>query len=40
MSFLKKTILESIKVKQSLIFIEKEIDFAIDIITKKIKNGG
>jgi D-sedoheptulose 7-phosphate isomerase len=40
MSFLKKTILESTKVKQSLIFIEKEINFAIDIITKKIKNGG
>jgi len=40
MSFLKKKILESIKIKQSLILIEKEINFAIEIISKKIKNGG
>jgi D-sedoheptulose 7-phosphate isomerase len=38
--YLKKTIIESSKVKNSLLFIEKEINNAINKIYEKIKNGG
>ena len=37
---LKKAILESVEAKNSLLFIEKDINVAINIIYKKIKNGG
>ena len=37
---LKKAILESIEAKNSLLFIEKDINIAINIIYKKIKSGG
>ena len=40
MSLLKKAISNSVEVKKSLILIEKEIKLAINIILKKIKNGG
>jgi len=40
MFFLKKAISDSAEVKKSLILIEKEINSAINIILKKIKNGG
>jgi len=37
---LKNSILESIKAKNSLLFIEKNINYAINKIYKKIKKGG
>jgi D-sedoheptulose 7-phosphate isomerase len=37
---LKKAILSSSEAKNSLLFIEKDINLAIKIITKKIRNGG
>ena len=37
---LKKTISSSIDAKNSLLLIEKQINLAIRIVTKKIKNGG
>lgn len=40
MSILKKSILDSVGAKNSLLLIEKEINSAIDVIVKKIKEGG
>jgi D-sedoheptulose 7-phosphate isomerase len=40
MTALKKAILSSLEAKKSLLFIEKEINLAIETIAKKIKKGG
>lgn len=40
MTALKKAILSSFEAKKSLLFIEKEINLAIETIVKKIKKGG
>ncbi len=37
---LKKAILESVEAKNSLLFIEKDINIAVSVIYKKIINGG